>query len=175
MKTIGIDIDDTITETTLTGNKYLNKFDSSYNNYHDLPKEKYYEFLNLFLADITKNNTLKPDVLEAFDFLHKNDYKIVIITARNNLYVPKIKELTIDFLKNKNLKYDKIIFDDFKIENKGIQAKENNVDIFIDDKEEVLDKVACEGIECLRFTSAKNSKYKAFDNWKSIIEYLKTK
>lgn len=175
MKTIGIDIDDTITETTITGNKYVKIFNSSYKDYHDLPEDKYYQFLNLYLSEIIMNNTLKSGVKEAFEFLHKNNYKIIIITARNNIYTPNAKELTIKFFEQQGLKYDKIIFDDLKTEDKGIPAKENNVDIFIDDKEEVLDKVASVGIKCIRFANTKNSKYQTFNSWLEIIEYLKTK
>ena len=59
---------------------------------------------------------------------------------------------------------------------KSTLAKENNIDIFIDDKENVLDKIASSSnIECIRFTSDKNSKYKTFNNWYDIIEYIKTK
>ena len=38
---LGIDIDDTITETTLTANKYITLFDNSYKDYHDLSQNKY--------------------------------------------------------------------------------------------------------------------------------------
>lgn len=173
---LGIDIDDTITETTITGNKYITKFDSSYQDYHDLPQNKYYDFLNLYLQDIVKNNILKDGVKEAFDYFKSIGCKIVIITARNDIYTPNVKKLTKEFLDKNAIKYDKLVFDDLNTGDKSKLATENNIDIFIDDKEMVLDKIAAvSNIECIRFTNDKDSKYKTFDNWYDIIEYIKTK
>ena len=98
------------------------------------------------------------------------------ITARNDIHTPNIKKLTKEFLDTNNIYYDKLIFEEVGHGDKSILAKENNIDIFIDDKEDVLDKIAStSNIECLRFTSEKNSKHKTFNNWYDIIEYIKTK
>ncbi len=173
---IGIDIDDTITETTFVGNKYVTKFDSNYQNYHDLPQNKYFEFLKLYLQDIVKNNIIKDGVKEAFEFFKNRDYKIIFITARNDIHAPNVKKLTKEFLAKNNIYYDKLIFDDSNTGDKSKLAKENNIDIFIDDREGVLDKIAStSNIECIRFTNDKKSKYKTFNNWYDIIEYIKTK
>lgn len=173
---LGIDIDDTITETTITGNKYITRFDNSYQSYHDLPQAKYFDFLNLYLQDIVKNNILKDGVKEALDYFKSIGCQIIIITARNDIHAPNIKKLTKEFLDKNNIKYDKLLFDDLNTGDKSKAAIENNIDIFIDDKETVLDKIATSSnIECLRFTSDKNSKYKTFNNWYDIVEYIKTK
>lgn len=173
---LGIDIDDTITETTLVSNKYLAKFDKNYQDYHDLSQEKHFEFINLYLSDITKNNILKDGVKEAFDYFKSMGCKIIIITARNDYYTPNVKKLTKEFLDNNYIPYDKIVFDDVAIGDKSGYAKKEKIDIFIDDKETVLDRIkeVNPHIECLRFTKDK-SKYKTFDNWIDIIEYIKTK
>ena len=174
--TLGIDIDDTITETSIVGNKYLLKFDNSYQDYHELSQEKYFEFLNLFLENIVKNNILKEGVKEALDYLKNNGHKIIFITARNDAHTPNVKRLTKEFLDNNNIPYDKLVFDDLNTGDKSKLALENKIDIFIDDKENVLDGIAkVSDIECLRFTKDKNSKYKTFNNWHDIIEYIKTK
>jgi uncharacterized HAD superfamily protein len=173
---IGIDIDDTITETSLVGNKYITKFDNNYQDYHDLSQNKYFEFLKLYLQDIVKNNILKDGVKEALEFFKSRGYKIIFITARNDIHVPNIKKLTKEFLAKNNIYYDKLIFEEVGHGDKSSLAKENNIDIFIDDKEDVLDKIAISNnIECIRFTNDKKSKYKTFNNWYDIIEYIKTK
>lgn len=173
---LGIDIDDTITETTITGNKYITKFDSSYQDYHNLPQNKYYDFLNLYLQDIVKNNILKDGVKEAFNYFKSIGCKIIIITARNDIYTPNVKKLTKEFLDNNNIRYDKLLFNDINNNDKSKLALDNHVDLFIDDKEIVLDKIAeASNIECIRFTKDKGSKYKTFSNWYDIIEYIKTK
>lgn len=171
MKTIGIDIDNTITETTKVANYYLSKFTQEYSDYHELPREEYQKFLSKYLREIVKNNILKEGVKEAFEFLKKQGFRIVIITARNNLYEPLVIENTLKFLAQNSLKYDKILFDELNIGDKANQARDEKVDIFIDDKETVLDSLAKIGIECIRFSDRK-SKYKTFNNWSDIIEYI---
>lgn len=170
---IGIDIDDTITKTSLVSNKYLKLFDDNYKDYHDLPHDKYIEFIKLYMEKIITNNIIKEGAREAISTLKENGCKIIIITARNNLYCSNNIELTKKFLKDNHIYYDKIIFDELNLENKGIQANEERIDIFIDDKEEVLDKIANYNIKCIRITDDKKSKYTAFNNWKDIVEYIK--
>ena len=55
--TIGIDLDDTLIETTKTGNEYLKEFvtDNSITDYHDLSKDEYLKFYGMYLYDIQKN------------------------------------------------------------------------------------------------------------------------
>ena len=165
---IGIDIDDTITETTIIANQYLVKFDSNYQDYHDLPKERYYDFLNLYQADIVRNNILKEGCKEAFDYLKNSGCKIIIITARSSEFNPNIENLTKEFLDNNHLGYNNLIF---MAKDKGLIAKQQKVELFIDDKEEVLDDISKYNINCIRFTK-KDSKYKTFSNWYDIIEYM---
>ncbi|MCM1053653.1 MAG: hypothetical protein NC483_06755 [Ruminococcus sp.] len=173
MKVIGIDIDDTITKTSEVGNKYLAKYNSNYHDYHELSQEQYRDFVNLYLKDIVENNILKEDVVESFKALKEMGYEIVIITARSDIYTPGVKAASKEFLNKNNIKYDKLVFDDLDLKDKRKYALENNVEIFIDDKEEVLDSLASVGIECIRITEDKTSKYKTFSNWRDIIEYIK--
>ena len=158
-------------------NQYLAKFDNNYKDYHDLPEDKYISFINMYLNEIVTNNILKEGVKEAFTYFNNHGFKIIIITARNNKYTPSIKELTKEFLDTKGLKYDKLIFDDTAIGDKSKAAFENKIDIFIDDKEVVLDQISTinKDIECIRFTSDRTSKYQTFNNWYDLLEYIKTK
>lgn len=57
--TIGIDIDETITETRKNALKYLAKYDNKCLDYHNLPVEKYMEFMNLYEEEIIITNELK--------------------------------------------------------------------------------------------------------------------
>lgn len=169
---IGIDIDNTITSTGEKTLECLAKYAPGYDDYHKLPKDKYEEFLDLYEEHIHRTCELKSGVKEAFAYFNKNGYKIMIITARNNNHCKNQEEITKEYFKRHNLKYDKIIFDMSK---KGKCAQENNVSIFFDDKEENLDEISSYGIECIRFSTKNDSKYKTFSNWMDIIEYLKAK
>lgn len=176
---IGIDIDNTITNTYLTTQKYLSIYDNTYTDWHNLPEERKTEFLNLYIENIMTECSLKDYVKEALEYFKQNNYKIILITARNNKYSPKVKTITTNYLAKYNLPYDKIIFDDEEQENKGLSANQEHVSLFIDDKETNLDNIAKYNIECLLFDNQKHpqncSKYKTFSNWRDIIEYIKRK
>ena len=79
----------------------------------------------------------------------------------------KTFDLVSDFIgKNKiNIKY-------FFQENKGITCKKYNLDLFIDDKERVLDDVKKAGIKTLRITDDKESKHDIVHNWLEIKDYV---
>ena len=110
---------------------------------------------------------------EAFRYLHDKGYKIIIITARNNKYHADVISDTIFYLHKYNLWYDEIIFEEKN--NKGDKAHKYHVDVFIDDKESNLDDINKYGIECLRFTTDNNSKYKIVKNWNEVIAYFKSR
>ena len=48
----------------------------------------------------------------------------------------------------------------------------NNLDLFIDDKERVLDDVKKAGIKTLRITDDKESKHDIVHNWLEIKDYV---
>lgn len=176
---IGIDIDNTITNTFEASLKYLKIFDNNYDDWHKLSLDKQNEFLNLYIDNIMEEATLKEGVNEAFKYLKEHNYKIILITARNNKHSLNTKDITIKYLEENQVIYDKIIFDDDNLNDKGTIAKKEKINLFIDDKDINLDRVSKYGIECLKFTYQddieKNNKYKTFTNWYDIIEYIKRK
>ena len=144
--TIGIDIDDTITKTSEKAAENLAKYDNNYLDYHNLPKEKYEEFMKLYQAEILR-------------------------TVERREGVKEVKTITLDYLAQNELEYDKIILGK---ENKGKIAKEEGIDIFIDDKETVLDDMVENGIKTIRRTEKTDSKHVSFANWSDIVNYIKT-
>lgn len=171
MKVIGIDIDSTITQTGKKAHEYLKEYAPGYKLVRDLPKDKQDEFLDLYEGKIHETCELKDGVKEAFEYLKKNKYKIIIITARNKTHCKKQKSITKKYFKNHGLNYDKILFNK---EYKGASAYKNKCEIFIDDKESNLEDISKYGIECLKI-GEKSSKYQSFNDWYEIIEYLKTR
>lgn len=169
---LGIDIDDTITDTSLIVKKYLNIYDPNFkDNYKELEPIFLKDFLKTYGRDIINNNKLKPYAKETLDYLYEHGYKIILITARkNDDCVNNRVELTLKYLKEKGIKYHNI---EFNQENKGACANNYNVDIFIDDKESVLEDVSKYGIECLSINSRKENKFKTFKSWKELLEYIK--
>lgn len=170
---IGIDIDDTITNTIEETIKYLNMYNQKYDKNDDVAS-KSFDFFVKHIEDIQINVKLKPGVKEAFYELKQMGYEIIIITARGSEIEYQHEKITKDYFKKHNLPYDKIYFGDY---NKGDVALIENISVFIDDRIYNLDDVAQHGVECLHFVSDMNIKspYKKFDNWHDIILYLKNR
>ena len=165
---LGIDIDDTITDTTPVIKKYLKKEYPTYDEYKMLPKKDYVRFLKKNMRQMRSEYQLKEGVKEAWEYFKEHQIKIIIITARNNKYYHKSNQDTLEYLKKNGLFYDKIYFNEPK---NGRRAHKSHVDLFIDDKEKILDNMKQYGIQGLCMGCS--SKYPSFDNWKQIIEYLK--
>ena len=165
---LGIDIDDTITDTSGTVKKYLKKDYPDYDHYKLLPKREYKRFLKKYIKQMRWEYQLKDGVKEAWQFFLENHFKIIIITARNREFYKDNMKDTVQFLKDHGIVYDKIYF---KQKKKGKVAYKEHVDLFIDDKESVLDHVSKYGIECLCI--GKSNRYLSFDNWYQIIDYIK--
>ena len=77
--------------------------------------------------------------------------------------------LTSLYFISKGITFDELVF--FQ-ENKGITCKKYNLDLFIDDKERVLDDVKKAGIKTLRITDDKESKHDIVHNWLEIKDYV---
>ena len=165
---LGIDIDNTITATNETVRAYLKQEYPLFEDYKLLPKEEYDLFLKKYLKKMRQEYKLKKGVKEAWAYFKEHNFKIIIITARNNEFDDTYIEDTIKFLQANGLFYDKIYFDKPK---KGAIASKEKVDLFIDDKETNLDDVALYNISCVCL--GKSYKYKSFNNWYQLLAYIK--
>lgn len=173
---IGIDIDNTITETSLLAN-YLVKKDNKYNeekDYHNLKKDELKDFLTRYLEDIVYNVKIKPNVIEVLKKWHNLGYKIIFITARgvektDSLVNLKTLYLTSMYFAKENISFDEIVF--FK-DSKVDTALDYNLDLFIDDKEKILDEMKSAQIKTLRMTDEKESKHQIVKNWLEIANIV---
>lgn len=175
MLRIGIDIDNTITNTSNLANNLL-KNDINFNgyfDYHNLSKSSYILFLNKYLDYIEKNVELNKNVVSVLNYLHERGCYIVLITARGSRNFKNTEVNTLNYLKNKNICYDKIIF---KQESKLKVSQEEKIDVFIDDKIKVLDEMNNKNILTIKFGKCdKKIKHKVANNWlevKKIIDDL---
>lgn len=175
--TIGIDIDNTITNTSIYSNTLLKK-DPLYNNknnYRELNEEQIKDFLTKYLESIVKNVLVKEDVIDTLNYWKNKGHKIVFITARgaestSDFVSLKSTYLTSLYFAKNNIPFDKLIF--FQ-EEKGNACLNEFVDIFIDDRENVLDEVAKKGIKTLRISEESvDSKHKLVQNWQEIKKYI---
>ena len=146
---IGIDIDDTIAETFETLLPYSQKYTiedlkrkSNINLRGDLSNHFYIVYVNgwnepeaiafweKYYAEILRNLNIKKFAAEVINKLKQEGHNIYLITARWDMRVDNVREITKKWLEDNNVKYDELILnasDKLKI------AKEKNIDIFIDD------------------------------------------
>jgi len=180
---IGIDIDDTITNTW---EYFIPIFSKKFNIPEDKIKElpPYYgsvkdsvsidEYFNLIreYESLMKDVPLKEDVKEILTKLKEEGNTIIFITARSNNTYTNPYLISKEYLDNNSIPYDKIIVN---AREKGIVCKEEKIDLFIDDNIKNCIDVSNQGIEVLMMDACYNLLDKEFthmNNWKQVYEYI---
>lgn len=156
---IGIDIDDTISDTYAILLEYAQKYTveelkrepvidkNGLTNHlyiegmHHWNKEEAYQFWDKYYADMLKNVNIKVCAADIIRKIREKGNKIYLITARWDMKNHNTRELTLQWLKDNQVEYDGFIMnaqDKLKI----IQDKK--IDIFIDDSIDNCKKVAHE-------------------------------
>ena len=189
---IGIDIDDTLTDIrdevgaeALKYAKSLNKeidekkvvWDknnngSSFKERYNLNYDELLYFFGNIQEKITKKAKPREDVVEVLKNLRKDGHKIYIVTARDSEFHHDPYGLSKTWLDKNNIEYDKLIVD---ARDKAKVCKEQNVDLFIDDKLSNCQGVSNEGITTIRITNYTDPHQNIINkkNWKEICEYIK--
>ena len=186
---IGIDMDDTICSTNELIIEVADKYDKEVLGGTGIKDINAYEFTEMmgwekdmkgkFFADrleyIMDNAPIKEGAREVINRLHDNGWKVLIISFRKDKYLSDPFKLTKDWLDRNDVHYDKIFVN---TGTKTDECIENNVTLFIDDKESHCEDVSSEGIDVLLFTNAYNhdeKRFKRVDNWYQIEDYIKEK
>ena len=146
---IGIDIDDTISDTFEALLAYSQKYtiedlkresnidiNKDYTNHlyiqsasgwNDIETKNFWE---KYYEDILKAVNIKNFASKVINNKRKNGDKIFLITARWDMPNFDTKKLTEDWLQENNVQYDKLFMN---ASDKVQLVKENNIDLFIDD------------------------------------------
>ncbi len=150
---IGIDIDNTITDTTPLLKEYCKRYNdtvvkrglkmhldgfASYNLYDWTPEENM-DFCIKYLEEVVMQSQVKENARETIQELKKEGHKIHIISSRA---VPMFKtpyETTRKFLKEHEIIYDKLLVG--KIEKKS-SCIENHLDVLIEDDPQYINEMA---------------------------------
>ena len=172
MKTIGIDIDDTLVKTNEKAIKIIKREGYKLVDYYE-KVDNLSEFINKHFIEIVKTASLFENAKETIERLKDLGYRIVLISARAFQPDAYTEEDTINYLKENNVLYDEILL---RRPNKIEACKQENVDYFIDDKEKTLDTLNEVGIQCIKMQSIdkSTSKYVSVNSWDEILEYFKT-
>lgn len=145
---IGIDIDDTISDTYTTLLEYAQKYtleelkknptfdntkitNHSYiESMHNWTKEEIIKFWNKYYEKILRKVHIKTFATEKIKKLKEKGHKIYLITARWDMNNDNIKEITLEWLRNNDVKYDEFFMN---AKEKLEIVKYKNIDVFIDD------------------------------------------
>ena len=146
---IGIDIDDTISETFETLLPYSQKYTiedlkkkSNIKMQGDLSNHFYIVYMNewneqeaknfweKYYAEILRQLNIKKFASNVIHQLRQEGHKIFLITARWDMSKDNVQEITKQWLNDHQVEYDQLFLN---VENKLQLAKENNIDLFIDD------------------------------------------
>lgn len=180
---IGIDIDDTITETyktlvniiaekyNLKAEEILEKkldYDELYDslpNFHEIRKEVFNK--------MAPNVPLKESVIEVLTKLKEEGNEIIFITARTTEEYDDPYQISYDYLIKNNVPFDKLYAN---VLDKGTKCIEENIDIFIDDNSRHCINVTDKNIKTLQFDSLMSTKIidiKRVKSWNEIYDIIK--
>lgn len=193
---IGIDIDDTISETFETLLPYAQKYtiedlkrkseidmnqdflDHFYIvNMNGWNKKEATEFWNKYYGKILKQVNIKKFAAKVINELKQEGHKIYLITARWDMPNDNIQEITKQWLKENNVGYDELIIN---ASDKLQLVKEKNIDIFIDDSFNNCKNIAeNSNIKVYMMTSRVNGKFhcekiKRVYSWTEMYNLIKT-
>ena len=185
---IGIDIDDTITNSSDTFIAYAKNYNKKKKIKHKIDNtcldcqksfgwnnDNKVEFYNKYLKKVLENTEPLISAVKVIKKIRNQDNKIFFITARNTTEIENIFELTTNWLLKKGFEYDKLIVN---CTDKSKICEKYFIDIFIDDNylncKQVAEKLK---IIVLQIETRYNrndyddSIYK-MKNWKQIFEFI---
>ncbi len=177
---IGIDIDDVLVDTSKLMKEYIIKFDNNGDIADhmeeimrgDIPNSIISRFIDNNIINIIDQVQIKPNAKEALERLNKNN-KIVFVTSRGEERFKGSENITLNYLKRNNIKYDGIIFNAF---DKAKICKDNNIDVLVDDSVKLCEEAEKEGIRSIVFTSIVNkdrkTNVKRVDNWLELEKII---
>ena len=193
---IGIDIDDTISETFETLLPYAQKYtiedlkkeskvtiDSNIANHFYIVymngwnEKEATDFWSKYYGEILREVNIKKFAKEVINKLKEEGHKIYLITARWDMPNDNVKQITKKWLEENQVEYDELIIN---ASDKLKLAKENKIDIFIDDSFKNCKAIADNtNAKVYMMTSRVNGsledkKIKRVFSWPEIYDLVKT-
>lgn len=182
---IGIDIDDTISNTFETFLPFMQKFVeqdlsrklnlnlSSRTDYYNiiekygLNEEEARGFWEKYYIPMLENVNPKISAVEVINTLKEKGNRIILITARVDDEIVDAKAITEKWLDENKINYDKLIINSHdKLE----IAKQEKIDIFIDDSIRNCEMVSSGNIKTYMF-STQNNNYYENENIEKIVSW----
>lgn len=184
---IGIDVDNTITNTLPTLKKYCKKFndevvkrnlkmnETGYNtsNIYDWTEEENRQFCKKYIEQAHTEATIKENAPNIIQRLKKDGNLIYIISARHKPYFSDPYSLTKNYLDINGIVYDELVVDCI---DKLTFCKEHNIDILVDDEPQNIQSVSSH-IPVIVFEGPQNSHCQGnniikVNDWNSVYELI---
>ena len=142
----------------------------------DWTEDEEISFYKNNIEKIVKKLMVKDKAKEYIDKLRNYGNEIYIITGRDNGEYSNPYDMTIEWLKKYDIKYDELILTNaYKHQEKADVCIEKNIDIMIDDSTNVCLKCFEAGIKSLLYSTEYNKNEKRFtkvNNWNDIYNYV---
>lgn len=177
---IGIDIDDTLTNTKDEQLKYWKIY---YNNFpnprykSELPNninsfgDSYIDtFWDTYREILSFNCTFKKDASAILHKLKNDNHTLCIITSRPDEKYENLKKRLNDWFTKNNIPVDFIYSN---IKDKATFAKENNIDLLIDDDIKHCNATIKKGIKAILFNKDDNYQNFQTTSWQEVYNYIK--
>ncbi len=182
---IGIDIDDTLIDSIQVVRKYIKKYGHLYcknNELSDLEGELLRgklknkivtDFFSNHCIEISDHIRVKRYAKQVINKLHEEGNEIIIITARSDNYYKNAQEYCANYLKKKNIHYDKLItHQTYKYKT----CKNEGIDIMIDDAIDTCEDVIKLGMKAIVFNSKtninKDTTCDRVNTWVEVYNYI---
>lgn len=165
---IGIDIDNTITDTSkcikdMIEENNVKGLSYDFDNYTEEELKTYDKLIRENIEDVMKKCKLNENAKEVINELYQNN-EIYLITARTNFYSDNLKDITINYLKENNIMYHELLFG---YEDKRDICLEKKLDIMLDDNIKVIESIKDTNIRGVLYQTKYNQEYvgEKVNNW----------
>ena len=186
---IGIDIDGVILDYERVLKKYgdlydfielkkdgiINRNEHYLRNRYDWTDDERMNFVNKYFLKLSKQTPLIPGAKDVIDMLQKEGNELIIISARGGM-IEEMKNVAIEKFNEEGISFNKYYW---KQDDKLEVAKNENIDVMIDDSYDVCKKLSSNGIKTIYFRDKEmkvleqNENLKEVSNWGEIYRYIK--
>lgn len=144
-------------------------------NRYDWTEEERMNFINKYFLKLSKQTSLIPGAKDVINMLQKEENELIIISARGGM-IEEMKDVAIEKFNEEGISFNKYYW---KQEDKLEVAKNEKIDVMIDDSYNVCKKLSSNGIKTIYFRDKEmkvleqNDNLKEVSNWGEIYRYIK--
>ena len=153
----------------------INRSEHYLRNRYDWTDEERMNFVNKYFLKLSKQTPLIPGAKVVIDMLQKEGNELIIISARGGM-IEEMKDVALEKFKEEDISFNKYYW---KQDDKLEVAKNERIDVIIDDSYDVCKKLSLNGIKTIYFRDKdmkvleQNENLKEVSNWGEIYRYIK--